>query len=88
MTRYKIPSSAVVQKVGTESVILNLDDGRYYGLDEIGTRIIDLVAEEADTESIVERLESEYDSTAERIRADLQALLQDLARNGLVEPAC
>jgi len=87
MSRYRIPSSAVVQNVGAESVILNLDDGHYYGLDEVGTRIIELVAQDTDTDSIAACLESEYAASADRIRADLETLLQDLLSHGLVEPA-
>ena len=45
-----MPAHVVVQEVEGESVLLNLDSERYFGLDETGTRMWVVLAESASIE--------------------------------------
>jgi hypothetical protein len=85
MTQYKIPEQVVVQNVSGESVLLNLDNGKYYGLDEIGTRMLELMREHGDVEQLIAPLLAEYDVSEEVLRKDLDELLAQLVDAGLVE---
>ncbi len=38
-TRVSIPSDTLINVLGSESVILSLKSERYFGLDEMGTRM-------------------------------------------------
>lgn len=81
---YRISESAVNQKVGEELVILDLESGNYFGLDEVGARMVELIGEHSEVGSVVELLVQEYDAPVEQIRSDLEALLEELIGHGLV----
>jgi hypothetical protein len=68
-----------------EAVILDLKNGIYYGLDEVGARIWTLVQQPRRVQEILETLISEYDVETERCESDLLSLLRELKRRGLVE---
>ena len=68
-----------------EVVMLNLKNGTYYGLDEVGARIWSLIQEPSSVEVVRDILLEEYDVVPDLCERDLLALLQDLADNGLVE---
>ena len=40
-----VPEDVLFNDVGGEAVLLNLETGQYYGLDEVGTRMWSLLAE-------------------------------------------
>ena len=84
MSEYRIAESAIFEKVGDEMVILNMDDGQYYGLDEIGCRMLELIQAHGDIDPVVQQLVVEYDTTADTLRADLLALLSQLQQHSLV----
>ena len=71
--------------LGGETAILDLKAGMYYGLDDVGTRVWDLVQEPSNVGDIRDRLLEEYDVAPERCERDLLALLQRLADEGLIE---
>lgn len=67
-----------------ESVILNLKNGVYYGLDRVGSRIWNLIQSPTMVAFIRDSLLAEYEVDSERCEADLLALLQKLADQELV----
>ena len=75
----------VSSDLGEEVVILNLKKGVYYGLDEVGARIWDLIQEPRAVREIRDLLLDEYDVEPERCERDLLALLEELAAEDLVE---
>lgn len=93
MTPRDIPDSAIispatdvlVSEFGDELVILNLRDGVYYGLEDVGARIWKLVQEPVSVLAIRETLVSEYDVEPTRGERDIRALLEQLVAHGLVE---
>lgn len=85
--RVRVPAHVLVQEIGGESVLLNLENERYYGLDQTGTRIWALLTTEGSIQAAYERLLEEYDVDAEKLRSDVQELIEKLIENGLVETA-
>lgn len=82
------PSDDVlVQEVGGESVLLDLDSERYFGLDPVGTRIWALLADHDSLQPIADAIHAEFDADPERIQQDLLALVGELAEAGLVKVA-
>ena len=86
MSGYEIPEGVLVQDLDGDSVILHLESGRYYSLNETGSRMLALLGEGLDEEDICRRLAGDYDAPPERIRADLDRLLGELTDRGLVRP--
>ncbi len=70
-----------------EVVLLNLADGVYYGLTDVGARVWHLVGRTTTLESICQTVASEYDVDASRCAKDIHALVQDLLRHRLVDVA-
>ena len=69
-----------------EAAILNLKDGVYYGLNAVGTRIWTLLKERPQTlRELRQSILDEYDVRYEECDRDIQALLDELKRRGLVE---
>ena len=68
-----------------EAVILNLESGKYFGLNEVGARIWSLLKESKSVKEILDTLLNEYDVEAERCEHELLTLLNDLSENGLIE---
>ena len=85
--RAQCSGEVLVQEVGGEAVLLDLASERYFGLDPIGTRIWQLLADAPALAQVHATLCGEFDAPAERIQADLLALVQELAVAGLVEIA-
>jgi hypothetical protein len=81
------PREGVIAKmVGSEMVLLDYDRGIYYGLDPVGARVWQLLAEGTTIDGIVEALAEEYDAARATLQADLETLLRDLEAKELVEP--
>jgi len=72
-------------EIGSEVVMLNLRDGTYYGLDDVGADIWRLIQTPTTIDRIVTALVDTYDVDADRCRADAIALLENLAGRGLVD---
>jgi hypothetical protein len=68
-----------------QNVILNLEDGIYYGLDPVGSFIWNLIQNPRDFNEIRDLILEEYDVDNKRCIQDLLELLNDLAAKGLVE---
>lgn len=82
--RISVVPSVVSKKVGDETVLLDFDAGVYYGLDPVGTRIWELLAEQHSTSEIVDMMLAEYEVTRELLERDVLALVDDLAAHGLI----
>lgn len=84
-TQELIPSPDVLhQELGGETVLLNLADEQYFGLDAVGTRVWQLLVETHRATEVMARLQQEFEVTPERLEADLSALLSELLDAGLV----
>jgi hypothetical protein len=88
-----IPESAVIvvaegvlaSDFGAEQVILNLHDGVYYGLEDVGARIWKLLQRPTTVLAMRDSLVLEYDVDEGRCERDLRALIADLSARHLVE---
>ncbi len=71
--------------MGAEQAILQLDSGKYFGLNPVGSRVWQLLATPRPVSEILATLLAEYEVPADRCRADLVALLEKLRAAGLIE---
>jgi len=68
-----------------EAIVLSLRTAMYYGLDQVGARIWELVREPRRVADIRDAIASEYDVELERCERDVLDLLRQLATEGLIE---
>ena len=71
--------------VGSEFVILNIADGIYYGLDEVGAEIWKLLTAPVAIADICRVIMSSFDVEPNRCRQDVVRLLEELASRGLID---
>jgi hypothetical protein len=79
-----VSKDVVFRDLSGEAVLLNLATGTYFGLNEVGARMWNLLLEHGSTEKVIERMQDEYEVDQERIRLDLQGLVENLRGKGLV----
>ena len=75
----------ISQEVSGETVLLDLGSENYFGLDEVGTRIWQLIEQNGDLQSVYDALLAEYDVDGEQLLEDLEALITEIAGKGLVQ---
>jgi coenzyme PQQ synthesis protein D (PqqD) len=80
----RIPEDVVFRELDGEAVILNLESGMYFGLDEVGTRIWQLLDTHHSMRRTLEALEAEFDAPTERLASDLTRFVEALRSRGLL----
>jgi Coenzyme PQQ synthesis protein D (PqqD) len=83
-SRLSVAEDVMIRPVGDESVLLDLKSTKYLGLDEISTRIWQLVTNGNALQIAYDTLVEEYDVDPERLRKDLDEFVQELLDLGLV----
>jgi hypothetical protein len=69
---------------GDQTVLLDVERGRYYTLNEVGGRIWSLVCAGTPFAEIVDRVCAEYDVSRERGEQDADTLLRELLGRSLL----
>jgi hypothetical protein len=85
--RVRVPNDVLISRLQEESVILNLDSERYFGLDDVGTRMLSALSDSESIEAAYQSLLDEYDVDGPVLREDLIALVESLVQKGIVEVA-
>ena len=83
--RAAVPAHVLVRILDRESVLLNLDTEQYFGLDETGTRMWQLVTASPNIEAAYQELLAEFDVEPEMLRSNLMELLTRLVDKGLLQ---
>ena len=73
------------QEVDGEMVLLDMNSENYFGLDEVGTAIWQVMQEEETLKDVFEVLLKQYDVESEVLEKDLLNFVEELAKSGLVE---
>ena len=82
--RVRVPDDVLISNVQDESVILNLNSERYFGLNNVGTRMLTVLSNASSIESAYKTLLTEYDIDGHVLREDLTSLIQNLLQQGLI----
>ena len=81
----QVAENVVFQEIEGETVLLDLKQEQYFGLDEVGSRIWALIEGGHSVGAIVRTLGEEYDAGPQQIEHDLLCLLTELEQAGLIE---
>lgn len=79
-----IPESVLLRAVDGETVLLNMVDEHYFGVDGVGTRLFELLAEPMRVDEVLAQLLDEYDVDEATLRSDLEQFVGELAAAGLI----
>jgi len=72
------------QEVSGETVLLDLNNENYFGLNAVGTRIWQLLQEQNNLEKIYDILLDEYEVDARKLRNDFDDIISQLIDTGLI----
>lgn len=81
----RVPDHVVFRTFAAETVVLNLQTGKYHGLNRTAGRILELIQEGRNLPSVVEQLASEFDRTEEDVARDVVGFCRDLDSRDLIE---
>jgi len=79
-----ISPDVVFRDLDGEAVLLNLTIGIYFGLNEVGTRMWNLIHQYSALQKVVAIMQEEYEVTPEVLEKDLLHLVDQLCAKGLV----
>ena len=82
--RFKISPDVLSQEVLGETVLLDLSGETYFGLNEVGTRVWQLLKQDHGFGDMLDVLQSEFEVSREQLEADVAALLAQLEEEGIV----
>ena len=68
-----------------EGVLLHLDSGQYFGLDEVANRVWQLIVEKNALGDVEAALLNEFNVEPPRLSEDLQRLVDELVAKKLIE---
>lgn len=82
--RIRRSEGVLAQEAHGHTVLLRLDDGGYYALDEVGALIWELCDGDRAIEGIVDALCAQFDAPREMVRTDVVEFIGDLRRERLL----
>lgn len=83
--QWSIPEHVVFQVLDGQAVVLNLDSGQYFGLNEVGTILWQGLEQGRSLEQITESLLENYEVGRVELRRDLTELVSALKQRRLLE---
>ena len=83
-TRLQRSPNATFQVVADEAILIHLQTGAYYSLNDVGTSFWQLLDGERSLADCAGQIAIEYNAPQEVVMADLVELAVDLAAEGLV----
>ena len=83
-TTLRVPPHIVSRVIDDETVLLNLETGIYFGVDQVGQRIWQLVGEGRSLQSIADAIVAEYEVDAPRAETDVLDFARTLLAKGLL----
>ena len=81
---FSVSQEVLSQEVSGETVLLDMQSESYFGLDEVGTRIWQLLQEKHSLQEVFDVMLEEYDVEEKQLEKDLNELLNKLIDEELV----
>lgn len=75
----------IASEMADEVAILDHKSGMYFGLDQVGAKIWELIQKPIPVKSIRDVIIAEYDVAVEQCEMDLLNILNDLSVHGLID---
>lgn len=85
MTVYKASTKYLYSEIDSEAVILDVNSGTYFGLNEVSNRIWQLLQTSTSKQQLVDQILAEYEVAESEVAKDIESLLKEMLDAGLVE---
>jgi hypothetical protein len=83
--RLRLSPHVVHRSFASETVVLNLETGRYHGLNPIGGQLLDILNDAPSVRDAAALVADRYDQDQAAVEADLLEFCSDLLERRLVE---
>jgi hypothetical protein len=81
----RLPEHVVYRAFVKETVVLNLQSGKYHGLNPVGGRMLEVLTSAPTVRDGAAKLADEYGINAAEIESDVCEFCSDLLERGLIE---
>lgn len=85
-SRFRHRDRVLMQRAAETLVLLDLDEGQYYALDEVSGRVWELCDGSRSVAGVVEAMCADFDAPPEEITTDVLEFLEELIDERLVVP--
>jgi hypothetical protein len=82
--KYNRNNKSISGRLHDELVMMNIEQGKYFSLNPVATRIWDLLENPLSLEELVQPLLDEYDVDESQCREDVQNYLEEMKKLGLI----
>jgi hypothetical protein len=83
-TKYRRNSKTISGRLHDELIMMDIDQGKYFSLNPVATRIWDLLENPMNTGELCSVLTEEYEVGKEQCREEVERYLGEMVRLGLV----
>ena len=75
----------VVSDIDDEKVMMSVENGQYYNLDSVGSRVWELIVKPVKVSELIDALLLKYDVDRETCERDVLAFLEELHKDGILQ---
>ena len=75
----------VVSDIDDEKVMMSVENGQYYNLDSVGSRVWELIVKPVKVSELIDALLLKYDVDRETCERDVLAFLSELHKDGILQ---
>jgi hypothetical protein len=76
--------NVVFTVVDDAAILLEQETGKYFSLNAVGTRMWLLLSEHGRLDKVYEQMLAEFDVEPDKLREDLEGIVKELIKNGLL----
>ena len=80
-----VPDDVILQELGDEIVLANLESGDYFALNEVAARTWVLLRDASSLDDVVSALLDEYEIDKTTLATDVSNLVKQFEENGLLQ---
>ena len=84
-SNFVIPPQVMSRLVGDETILMDLSTGIYFGLDGVGKRIWETIAEGRNLKAVAAVIVAEFEVDEARAQDDVVEFVSDLVERGLLQ---
>ncbi|MFQ5741586.1 MAG: PqqD family protein [Acidobacteriota bacterium] len=81
---YAVDPEVTFQKLGEETVLVNLTTGKIHHTNDTGSRVWELLKEGRSVGEILELLEKEFEASREALQSDVTAFVELLTQESMI----
>ncbi len=75
---FKLSPDVLSQNIDDETILLDMKSENYFGINEVGRRVLEILKDGASINTILEQLLDEYEVEKDILEKDIPILLQQL----------